>query len=207
MTRTPLPIVLGCIAAAACSGPNALIPSREAGGQLDEGGFGTPTMNNRLVQSGERSYVVDLNQRFAREVDTTITFPFDSAQLTTAARATLAAQAQWINHFPEVRFSVYGHTDLVGSDAYNRDLGRRRAQAALSYLVSLGVDRHRLEALVSLGETQPVVPVEGREPRNRRTVTEVAGFVENHPMVLDGRYAVIVYRDYAGAPSGGGGGG
>jgi outer membrane protein OmpA-like peptidoglycan-associated protein len=176
----------------------------EAGEDLDEGAFGNPTMTNHLVMTGQAPYVSELSGRFVREVPTTINFAFDSAALDAQARAVLRQQAQWIIAFPEVRFSVYGHTDLVGSDSYNQGLGLRRAQAAVDYLVSQGVERDRLEALVSLGETQPLVASESRELRNRRTVTEVQGFVQTHPMVLDGRYADIVYRAYAGPrPTGG----
>jgi peptidoglycan-associated lipoprotein len=56
-----------------------------------------------------------------------------------------------------------------------------------------------LQALVSRGELDPVVATEMEERRNRRTVTEVTGFVQSHPLVLDGEYARIVYRTYAGA--------
>ncbi len=136
---------------------------------------------------------------------TTINFAFNSADLDPEARAILQQQAAFIRTFPEVRFSVYGHTDLVGSNAYNHRLGLRRARAAVNYLVSLGIERSRLEALVSLGETQPIVATEAEERRNRRTVTEVSGFVQNHPLVLDGRYAQIVYRGYAGGGGGEGG--
>lgn len=177
----------------------------EAGQDLDEGAFGNPTMNNHLVMTGQAPYVQELSGRFVEEVPTTINFAFDSAALDSQSRAVLRQQAQWIIAFPEVRFSVYGHTDLVGSDAYNQRLGLRRAQAAVDYLVSQGVERSRLDALVSLGETQPLVASETRELRNRRTVTEVQGFVQSHPTVLDGRYADIVYRAYGGQrPTGGG---
>lgn len=169
---------------------------REAGHSLDEGRFGDPTMNNILVMTGQRNYYEQLAQRFAAEVPSTINFAFNSAQLSPAAQAVLRQQANWIRTFPEVRFSVYGHTDLVGTDAYNQRLGRRRAQAAVNYLVAQGVDRRRLDALVSFGETQPLVATPNPEMRNRRTVTEVSGFMQDHPMVLDGRYADIVYRTY-----------
>jgi outer membrane protein OmpA-like peptidoglycan-associated protein len=171
---------------------------RELGSRIDDGGFGNPTMNNVLYQTGELDYTIVLAERFAQEVPTTITFAFNSATLDAEARAILNRQAAFIRHFPEVRFSVYGHTDLVGSRAYNHRLGLRRARAAVDYLVSLGIERSRLEALVSLGETQPIVATETEERRNRRTVTEVSGFVRNNPLVLDGRYAQIVYRSYAG---------
>jgi outer membrane protein OmpA-like peptidoglycan-associated protein len=170
--------------------------NREAGSLADTGDFGNATMNNTQYQTGEKQFVYDLSQRFATEVLTTVNFAFNSSQLDVGARDTLKEQAQWIRQFPEVRFAVYGHTDKVGSDAYNKRLGLRRAQTVVNYLVSLGVDRSRLEALVSYGEAQPLIVTEGRERRNRRTVTEVSGFVAGHPTVLDGRYAEVIYREY-----------
>lgn len=174
--------------------PNSFL--REAGAQTDTGVFGTATMNNTMIMSGEKDYVVSLANRFAEEVPSTITFAFDSAQLDATARAVLDRQADWIRQFPEVRFRVYGHTDAVGSTAYNRRLGQRRANVVVAYLSSRGISRGRLEAVVSYGETQPLIVTEGRERRNRRTVTEVSGFLKRHPSVLDGKYAQVVYREY-----------
>lgn len=172
--------------------------NRPLGSNLDEGNFGNPTMTNIMLHNGELSYAQVLGERFAERVPTTITFAFNSAQLDEQARAILREQAAFIRHFPEVRFAVYGHTDLVGSQAYNYNLGLRRANAAVNYIVSQGVERSRLQALVSRGETEPVVPTEMEERRNRRTVTTVTGFVQSHPLVLDGEYARIVYRAYVG---------
>ena len=184
------------------SGCERIRSAGEAGRFLDEGRFGDPTMNNILVMTGQRSYYEQLAERFAQEVPTTINFAFNSAELDVTSQNVLRAQATWIRQFPEVRFSVYGHTDLVGSDSYNYRLGLRRARAAVNFLVAQGVDRDRLDALVSLGETQPLVATPNRELRNRRTVTEVSGFMQDHPMVLDGNYAAIVYRTYTGRVSG-----
>lgn len=170
--------------------------NQEAGAFIDEGGFGNPTMNNTLIQNGDRTFLANLNQRFSAEVPTAVTFEFDSAALDEDARAILREQADWIRQFPEIRFRVYGHTDLVGSDAYNQGLGRRRAEAVVAYLGSQGISRSRLEALVSYGETRPVVDTQDRERRNRRTVTEVSGLVQNHPMVLNGKYAEVIFREY-----------
>ena len=169
---------------------------REAGGEVDEGQFGNPTMTNMLVQTGRLEATHALQQRFATEVNSTITFEFNSAVLSETARATLQQQAGWIRQFPEVRFKVFGHTDLVGSDAYNKALGMRRARAAVNYLTAQGIGSARLEAVVSFGKTQPVVATPGPEERNRRTVTEVAGFVRNHANVLNGKYAEIIWRDF-----------
>lgn len=184
---------------AACDNPNKTFPSffQEAGAVTDaHGAFGAATSNNIAIQNGDKSYTISLATRFADEVESTVTFEFNSAVLDEAARATLRQQALWIAQFPEVRFRVYGHTDAVGSQAYNKRLGLRRARAAVSYLVSQGISRDRLQAVASFGETQPLIVTQNRERRNRRTVTEVSGFVQAHPNVLDGKYAAIIYREY-----------
>ncbi|MEQ9694835.1 OmpA family protein [Shimia sp. SDUM112013] len=169
---------------------------REAGAVVDKGNFGAATVNNAEIQTGERSYVIELAGRFAEEVPSTVNFAFDSASLDAQARTILREQAVWIKQFPEVRFRVYGHTDAVGSSSYNYNLGLRRAKAVVRYLGSQGIGRDRLEAIVSEGETQPLIVTQGREMRNRRTVTEVSGFVERHPTIMDGKYAQVIYREY-----------
>jgi peptidoglycan-associated lipoprotein len=169
---------------------------REAGAEVDEGGFGNPTANNYLLQTGQRSPTQMMGERFAAEVPTTINFDFNSAQLTEEARTALRRQADWIRQFPEVRFRVYGHTDLVGSNAYNQALGLRRAKAVVSYFATQGISPSRLEALVSYGETRPVIRTQEPEVQNRRTVTEVSGFVKSRMALLNGKYAEVIFREY-----------
>jgi peptidoglycan-associated lipoprotein len=171
----------------------------ELGSGVDKGTFGNATMNNTLIQTGQINYTVALAQRFAAEVPDTINFEFNSAVLSNEAQAILRKQANFIKQFPEVRFKVFGHTDLVGSAAFNQGLGLRRAQAAVAYLTAQGISRSRLEAVVSFGKTQPIIQTDQPEVRNRRTVTEVSGFVESHPLVLNGKYAAIIWRDYVGS--------
>ncbi len=183
------------LALAAC-GESSASWDREVGSEVDKGQFGNATMNNTLIQTGQISYTVALAERFNAEVPDTINFAFNSAELSEEARSILKRQAGFIRQFPEVRFRVYGHTDLVGSAGYNQRLGLRRAQAAVAYLSSLGVSKSRLEAVVSYGKTQPIVQTNQPEMRNRRTVTEVSGFVESHPLVLNGKYAAIIWREY-----------
>lgn len=208
-SRRAVLATLGSTLALSACGSVLVDTGRPLGAHLDENGtFGQPTRNNIGVHNGDIQWAAILGERFANTVPTTINFAFNSADLDAEARSILTQQATFIRNFPEVRFSVYGHTDAVGSNGYNQRLGRRRARAAVNFLVSQGINRHRLQALVSLGETQPVVATDGEERRNRRTVTEVTGFLENDPLVLDGRYAEIIYRSYReGAVTSGGGGG
>ncbi|MFY0635042.1 MAG: OmpA family protein [Vannielia sp.] len=186
-----LGILSTVIAVAGCS-PQA---DRAAGSDLDIGGFGNSTMNNQLVQTGQRDFAVQLSRKFSAEAPTTINFAFNSAGLDASARAALDKQASWIAQYPTVRFRVYGHTDLVGSAGYNKALGLRRARAAVNYLVSRGISRSRLEAVASFGETQPLIHTQTRERRNRRTVTEVSGFMGKRPRFQDGKYALFSYSE------------
>lgn len=186
--RTTLTALAAILALAGCD--------RELGYEARTADFGNSTMNNTAAMTGDVSFTQQLGQRFAQEVPNTVNFAFNSAQLDPAAMAILRQQANWIRQFPEVRFRVYGHTDLVGSKSYNYALGKRRAQAVVAYLTSQGISRSRLEALVSYGKTQPLIQTPGPELLNRRTVTEVSGFVQNHPTVLNGKYAQVVFREY-----------
>jgi len=182
-------ITLGLsVAVAACT--------REAGFEIDQGAFGNATLNNVQVMNGELTYAQILGQRFAAEVPTQINFAFDSAQLDASAQRILLRQADWIKQFPEARFRVYGHTDAVGSAAYNKSLGQRRANAAVAFLTQQGMSRSRLEAVVSFGKSRPLIDTPNRDRRNRRTVTEVSGFDDRARQLLDGKYAEVVYREY-----------
>lgn len=181
------------IALAGCS-PDKF--NNEAGGEVDTGGFGNATMNNTLVMTNDRAFVVSLTRKFAADVPNTVHFAFNSDVLDGTAQAALVQQANWIKQFPEVKFRVYGHTDLVGSNAYNKALGLRRAKAVVAFLIGQGISRARLEAVVSYGETQPLVYTPEPNEQNRRTVTEVNGLVQRSSQELNGKYAELLFRDY-----------
>ena len=69
-----------------------------------------------------------------------------------------------------------GHTDSVGSDAYNQKLSVRRAESVKAYLVSKGIEANRIYT-EGKGEMQPVADNKTREGRakNRRVEVEVVG--------------------------------
>jgi outer membrane protein OmpA-like peptidoglycan-associated protein len=98
-----------------------------------------------------------------------VRFAFDSADVLPAARAQLDAVAEGIKLLaPESIVTVEGHTDAVGSDAYNLELSRVRANAVRDYLVQRhGIDTARLKT-VAYGKRRPI---EGSDPHaalNRR---------------------------------------
>lgn len=82
-----------------------------------------------------------------------------------------------LNRYPQVRVEVAGHTDAVGTDAYNQGLSERRARIVYDYLTSHGVDAGRLAGPNGYGEGRPIDTndtSEGRQ-RNRRTELVVEG--------------------------------
>jgi OOP family OmpA-OmpF porin len=103
-------------------------------------------------------------------------FDFDKAVLKPEARAKLddlVSKTSGINL--EVIIAV-GHTDSVGSDAYNQKLSVRRAEAIKAYLVSKGIEKNRVYT-EGKGEKQPVADNRTSEGRakNRRVEIEVVG--------------------------------
>lgn len=102
--------------------------------------------------------------------DLKILFPFGSAELTPEARARLDALGRALAS-PDLkpfRFRIAGHTDAVGSEAYNEGLSARRAQAVVDYLIERhGIDRGRLAAL-GLGERELADPKDPTSAVNRR---------------------------------------
>ncbi len=103
-------------------------------------------------------------------------FDFDKAVLKPEGKAKLdnvASKVQGINL--EVIIAV-GHTDSVGSDAYNQKLSVRRAEAVKAYLVSKGIDKSRVYT-EGKGEAQPVADNKTKAGRaqNRRVEIEVVG--------------------------------
>ena len=146
-------VTVGLAASIALSG----CANRPAGSQIDEGGFGNPTMQNTQVHNGEIAVLQDLSARFNTDVPSTINFAFNSARIDASAAAVLRRQADFMNAFPEARFSVYGHTDAVGSDAYNQGLSLDRAKAVKQFLVDSGVEPAQIETL-AMGKTKPRRP-------------------------------------------------
>jgi len=81
----------------------------------------------------------------------------------------LDAAAEGLRACPNVPVRVEGHTDSLGSEQYNYDLGLRRAQSVRTYLVGKGVRSDKISA-TSFGETKPIATNDTDEGRqlNRR---------------------------------------
>jgi peptidoglycan-associated lipoprotein len=133
----------------------------------------TPAPTNPGPAAGSRA---DFVSKVGGEDATRVYFEYDSYALDDADRAVLARHAQWLKQYPSVRVQIEGNADERGTEEYNMALGARRADAAASYLVSLGIDAGRVST-VSYGKTRPIDPGsnEGAWSRNRNAHTNLVG--------------------------------
>lgn len=98
-----------------------------------------------------------------------VLFEFNSADLSPPARGIVGEVFQAVKGLPNRRIAVEGHTDSVGTVAYNQELSEQRAQAVADEMVAQGVSRRRI-IVRGFGESDPVASNRtdlGRE-RNRR---------------------------------------
>jgi OmpA-OmpF porin, OOP family len=103
-------------------------------------------------------------------------FDFDKSVLKPEGRAKLDDLVSKMSGLNLEVVIAVGHTDSVGTDAYNQRLSVRRAEAVKGYLVSKGIERNRVYT-EGKGEKQPVADnktAEGRA-KNRRVEIEVVG--------------------------------
>ena len=129
--------------AAACASKKATGPDVAATGTGDTSAYGTGT-----VVPGSQG---DLESNVGHRVF----FGYDQYSLSAQAQGTLQRQAEFLKQYPNVRIQVSGNCDERGTREYNLALGARRAEAARSYLVSLGVDASRITT-VSYGKERPI---------------------------------------------------
>lgn len=85
---------------------------------------------------------------------TPVLFDLDSAEVSAEGQQVLQANAQVLKRFPAWQVTIEGHCDERGTAEYNLALGERRALAARTYLVSLGLAPDRLRT-VSYGKEFP----------------------------------------------------
>jgi len=117
-------------------------------------------------------------------LDSKVLFDFDKAVLKPEGKA--AIDSQVVGPLAKVQklevVLVTGHTDRLGSDAYNQKLSERRADAVRDYLVSKGVAKDKIET-IGMGEKQPVVQCDQKNRQqliaclqpNRRVELQVKG--------------------------------
>ena len=103
-----------------------------------------------------------------------IFFDFDKATLRKESIAELERLHKILTDNPKIKIKIGGHTDNVGSDAYNQQLSEKRAKAVVDWLIQHGIDASRLQ-YQGYGESAPIATNETEEGRqlNRRTEFEI----------------------------------
>ena len=105
-----------------------------------------------------------------------VLFDFNKSDLKPGAREKLARIAGIIQSHPRLKMSIEGHTDSIGSDAYNQQLSERRAASVQSFLSGQGA-ASAIVGTAGFGESRPVATngtPEGRQ-QNRRVELVVTG--------------------------------
>ena len=102
-----------------------------------------------------------------------VNFAFDKSELTAESTAILDQAVDVLNRYPALKVEVAGHTDSVGTDAYNQGLSERRAKTVYDYLTSKGIAADRLSGPNGYGEAKPIDTNDTSEGRARNRRTEL----------------------------------
>ena len=156
----------------AADGHTALISS------IREGGYGGYDIYTFQLKDDDLKpepvnvydYVVeDLNPGTVVQL-VNIQFEFNSAALTEDSEEGVDMLANFLESHSEITVELAGHTDNVGSDAYNLKLSQERAEVVRQALIDKGIAPERLAAK-GYGSTKPIKPNDTEEHRamNRRT--------------------------------------
>jgi outer membrane protein OmpA-like peptidoglycan-associated protein len=118
--------------------------------------------------------VTDQGDQVRIALNTDVLFAFDKADLTPAAQAELRRVADRVGAQATGTVQVTGHTDDVGSDSYNLDLSRRRAQSVHTALAALLRGKALAFQVAGKGETEPAVKATTPRARARNRRVEVS---------------------------------
>lgn len=151
-------------------GLSVVVPADPAVGAA-EGKF-VETLRNRNTRSlsvSEREQIATI-VKDKPNIDLEITFNYNSADISTKAQAAVQALGKALSsaQLKGSTFIVAGHTDAIGSEAYNQDLSERRADSIKRYLVDkFGVAGADL-VTVGYGKSKPKDQNNPMDPANRR---------------------------------------
>lgn len=139
-------------------------PDTPAGTQVD--GSGCPIKVTTV--NPVRVVVTEEDRRVVADAIKNLEFDFGKATIRPTSHASLKRVAELLKN-KDFSLKLAGHTDNVGSDAYNLKLSKDRAESVKAYLVAQGANPSRIEA-TGYGESQPISTnsTEAGRQENRR---------------------------------------
>ena len=123
-----------------------------------------------IFKSIQKTFALTPIQKGTSMVLNNIFFDFDSDSLKSTSYAELDLLTELLQENPDLKISINGHTDSIGSEQYNNTLSEDRARAVRNYLIKRDIDPSRL-LTKGYGASQPIETNETPEGRaiNRRT--------------------------------------
>lgn len=98
-------------------------------------------------------------------------FNLDQSDLLPTSTEQLEQLLQLMQENPRMEIQIIGHTDDIGTSAYNQDLSERRAKAVRQYLLNQGIDKNRI-TFTGFGNTRPIASNKTEEGRRRNRRVE-----------------------------------
>ena len=147
------------------------IPANQLIEEITTKNFQTELVMDRIIL--EKAIVVE-----------NIYYGFDSANIRADAAIELDKLARFLEDNPQIKIELGSHTDNFGIDSYNLGLSQRRAESAVNYIISNGIEKDRIRAR-GYGETRPIVPntnsdgSDNPENRQKNRRTEIKVFEYN----------------------------
>lgn len=102
-----------------------------------------------------------------------VLFDFNKSTLKPESESTLERVGDLMTSRPTLRLEVQGHTDAIGSDAYNQKLSEARARSVASWLIQRGIAANRLTTL-GYGKSRPIADNSTDEGRAKNRRVEIA---------------------------------
>ncbi len=135
----------------------------------------TSLITNKVFETEILLEEIILDKAFELE---NIYYDFDSANIRADAALELDKLVTILKDNPPIKIELSSHTDARGEAAYNQELSKRRAESAVAYIISQGIDPSRIKAR-GYGESQLIIEdaeTEEEHETNRRTEFKVTEY-------------------------------
>jgi peptidoglycan-associated lipoprotein len=152
------------------------ISASDLGGNSKVNGFGedadAQAAIDALMAEGKKHTPADVNNPQSILAQRVIYFDYDQATISEKYTTILAAHAELLANYPEMRIRLEGHADERGSREYNVALSERRAETVRQYLSFKNVGSEQMET-VAFGEEKPLVPSHNDTAWNKNRRVEI----------------------------------